>query len=179
MSNYQTTFFKAYIRGQEEDHEYDSHDFEYCGKDLPERIKTPGPRLVLLFNAGSRPGSGFKATFHFETEYLIPVGTPSPDGTCSFTYRSISRKEGSFNSPRYPSNYPSSTNCTYIFLATPREQVLYPQNSKKSTNDKSTISMPLQVQIVFDSFKVRTDNLVENASLGAWSAYRCYRNILV
>ena len=46
---------------------YDSHDYEFCGKDLPERVKTPGPRLVLLFNAGSRPGSGFKARFHFET----------------------------------------------------------------------------------------------------------------
>ena len=29
-----------------------------------------------------------------------------------------------FNSPRYPSNYPSSTNCTYLFFATPREQVI-------------------------------------------------------
>ncbi len=58
---------KAYIRGQEEDHEYQSPDYDFCGKDLPERVKTPGPRLVLLFNAGSRPGSGFKATYHFET----------------------------------------------------------------------------------------------------------------
>ena len=59
----------------------------------------------------------------FFAEYLIPIGTPAPDGSCSFTYRSISRKEGSFNSPRYPSNYPSSTNCTYTFLNMPREQV--------------------------------------------------------
>ena len=60
---------------------------------------------------------------YFLTEYLIPVGTPAPDGSCTFTYRSISRKQGRFNSPRHPSNYPSSTNCTYIFLATPQEQV--------------------------------------------------------
>lgn len=59
--------FQVYIRGQEEDHEYDSHDYEFCGKSIPTRVKTPGPRLVLLFNAGTRPGSGFKAKFRFET----------------------------------------------------------------------------------------------------------------
>ena len=63
-------------------------------------------------------------------EYLIPVGTPAPDGSCHFTYRSMSRKFGRFNSPRHPANYPSSTNCTYIFLATANEQVSY-QNKKK------------------------------------------------
>ena len=56
-------------------------------------------------------------------EYLIPVGTAEPDGSCKFTYRSVSRKMGRFNSPRHPANYPSSTNCTYIFLSTPQEQV--------------------------------------------------------
>ncbi|XP_059082755.1 cubilin-like isoform X2 [Tigriopus californicus] len=142
-------YLKVYIRGQEEDHEYDNHDYEFCGKSIPTRVKTPGPRLVLLFNAGTRPGSGFKAKFRFETEYLIPVGTPAPDGSCKFTYRSLSRREGRFNSPRHPSNYPSSTNCTYLFFATPKQQV----------------------QIVFDTFKVRTDNLNRNTSLGAWNAY--------
>ena len=57
------------------------------------------------------------------SEYLIPIGTPDPDGSCKFTYRSMSRKEGRFNSPRHPSNYPSSTNCTYWFFAMPDEQV--------------------------------------------------------
>ena len=65
-----------------------------------------------------------KLFFHSTTiEYLIPVGTPEPDGSCKFTYRSVSRKMGRFNSPRHPANYPSSTNCTYIFLSTPQEQV--------------------------------------------------------
>ena len=61
--------------------------------------------------------------FLLTLEYLIPVGTPAPDGSCKFTYRSIARKKGRFNSPRHPANYPSLTNCTYIFLATPKEQV--------------------------------------------------------
>ena len=148
---------------------------DLCGMDLPQEVVTPGPRLVLLFNSGSVPAAGFKAKFFFETgmlvlsdathfvcqislqkitfylsaEYLIPIGTPAPDGSCDFTYRSSSRKEGRFNSPRHPSNYPSSTNCTYTFLASQGEQV----------------------QIVFDSFKVRIDNIFQNNSLGAWKAY--------
>ena len=51
---------QVYIRGQEEQYEYEDHDFEFCGKDLPQTVQTPGPRLVLLFNAGARSGSGFK-----------------------------------------------------------------------------------------------------------------------
>lgn len=69
------------------------------------------------------------------TEYRIP-GTPSPDGSCQFTYHSTARKRGEFNSPRYPSNYPSDTNCTYMFIPTPDEQV----------------------SLVFDHFKVRADS---------------------
>ena len=60
-------YLKVYMRGQEEEHEYEDHDYEFCGKSLPDRVKTPGPRLVLLFNAGEQQGSGFKARFHFET----------------------------------------------------------------------------------------------------------------
>ena len=121
-------------------------------------------------------------------EYLIPVGTPAPDGSCHFTYRSMSRKFGRFNSPRHPANYPSSTNCTYIFLATANEQVSY---LKKTTSMHNIIyillcvyltsdyNLILQVQIVFDNFKVRTDmlqpdnlkvnNITDKSS--AWKAY--------
>ena len=122
-------------------------------------------------------------------EYLIPVGTPAPDGSCHFTYRSMSRKFGRFNSPRHPANYPSSTNCTYIFLATANEQVSYLKTTSirslniiciiicvYMTSDYNLIS---QVQIVFDNFKVRTDmlqpdnlkvnNITDKSS--AWKAY--------
>jgi CUB domain len=81
--------------------------------------------------------------YSFETEYKIP-GTAAPDGTCSFTYRSTSKKKGEFNSPRYPSNYPSDTNCSFVFLATPNEQVT----------------------IIFDHFKVKADNA--NTTGGAY-----------
>lgn len=142
-------YLKVYTKGQEEKYHYDKHDYEFCGTATPPVVKTEGPRLVLLFKAGAKPGSGFKANFKFETEYLIPIGTPAPDGSCKFTYRSSSRKDGRFNSPRHPSNYPSSTDCIYEFYALPHEQV----------------------QIVFDSFKVRVENLINAEEMGAWVAY--------
>ena len=111
--------------------------------------------LIIFFyfpgiQGGAKPGSGFKANFKFETEYLIPVGTPAPDGSCKFTYRSSSRKDGRFNSPRHPSNYPSETNCIYEFYALPHEQV----------------------QIVFDSFKVRAENLPSIGKCMIWQKNR-------
>lgn len=78
-------------------------------------------------------------------------GTAAPDGTCSFTYRSTSRKKGEFNSPRYPSNYPSEINCSYVFLATPNEQVV----------------------IVFDHFKVKA-----NTTGGHYGLTACYEDWL-
>ena len=121
---------------------------------------------------------------------MIPVGTPAPDGSCHFTYRSMSRKFGRFNSPRHPANYPSSTNCTYIFLATANEQVSYLKKLPVCTYiniicilicvyTTSDYNLILQVQIVFDNFKVRTDMLqpdnlkVNNISdkSSAWKAY--------
>ena len=60
-------FTQVYIRGQEEQHHYGEHDYEFCGTDLPQEVETPGPRLVLLFNSGNKPAQGFKAKFTFET----------------------------------------------------------------------------------------------------------------
>jgi len=141
-------YVKVYIQGQEEEHKYDKHDYKFCGKETPPTIHSPGPRLVLLFKGGETAGSGFKAQYTFETEYQIP-GTPRP-GACHFTYRSTSRLDGRFNSPRHPQNYPNDLNCTYMFLATPAQQV----------------------QIVFDHFKVRVNNTGVNSSVSAlWKAY--------
>lgn len=76
----------------------------------------------------------------YSLEYLIP-GTAAPNGTCHFTYRSESKKRGDFNSPRHPANYPNGLNCTFLFLATPNEQVT----------------------VIFDQFKIKVD--VTNISL--------------
>ncbi|XP_058800647.1 dorsal-ventral patterning tolloid-like protein 1 isoform X2 [Phymastichus coffea] len=129
-------YLKIYLKGQEATDSYDKFDHELCGKDIhPGHVVSDGPRLVMVFSSGEQQGRGFKAEYVFETEYRIP-GTAAPDGSCTFSYRSSSRKRGEFNSPRYPSNYPSDTNCTYLFLATPNEQVT----------------------IIFDHFKIRTKN---------------------
>ncbi|XP_025831406.1 cubilin isoform X2 [Agrilus planipennis] len=128
-------YLKIYLKGQETTDSYDKFDYEMCGEEAnPSVVISEGPRLVMVFSSGEKMGRGFKANYTFETEYKIP-GTASPDGSCSFTYRSTSKRKGEFNSPRYPSNYPSNTNCTYLFIATHNEQVI----------------------LVFDNFKVRAD----------------------
>ncbi|GBL90334.1 hypothetical protein AVEN_212217-1 [Araneus ventricosus] len=69
-------------------------------------------------------------------DYKVP-GTPSPDGTCNFTYLSSSTKRGDFNSPRHPANYPSNTTCVYNF------------NGEPGT----------QIKIVFNYFRTKTQEL--------------------
>ncbi|KYN17419.1 Cubilin [Trachymyrmex cornetzi] len=144
-------YLKLYLKGQEATDSYDKFDYEMCGNNSnPSHIVSDGPRLVMVFSSGELQAQGFKAKYIFETEYKIP-GTAAPDGSCTFTYRSSSRKRGEFNSPRYPSNYPSDTNCTYFFLATPDEQVA----------------------LIFDHFKVRTRN--DNVTVGYYGHAFLYR----
>lgn len=115
---------KIYLQGQEERSAVEEFDHMLCGQDIPSTIISEGPRLVMVFNSGSSQGIGFKAKYSFETDYKIP-GTAKPDGSCTFTYLSESDQTGDFNSPRYPSNYPSHTECEYVFLGKPEEQVKF------------------------------------------------------
>ena len=62
-----SSIFQVYMSGQEEQHHYGEQDYEFCGTSLPQEVKTPGPRLVLLFSSGNKPAQGFKAKFTFET----------------------------------------------------------------------------------------------------------------
>ncbi|KAL0275107.1 UNVERIFIED_CONTAM: hypothetical protein PYX00_003068 [Menopon gallinae] len=147
-------YLKLYLKGQEATDSYDKFDHEMCGAESnPSVMTSDGPRLVMVFSSGELQGGGFKAKYSFETEYRIP-GTAAPDGSCTFTYSSTSRKKGEFNSPRYPSNYPSETNCTYLFVATPNEQVT----------------------IVFDHFKIRADGA--NATAGSYGTDNCVEDWL-
>ncbi|XP_069357624.1 cubilin isoform X2 [Maniola hyperantus] len=147
-------YLKVYLRGQEATDSYDKHDAELCGEmeegppAFPPPLLSDGPRLVMVFSSGDYQGRGFKAKYTFETEYRVP-GTAAPGGECAFTYRSEAKKRGDFNSPRYPSNYPSHTNCTYTLVATPNEQVT----------------------VVFDHFKVRADSW--NATAGLYGGATC------
>ncbi|XP_039289954.1 tolloid-like protein 2 [Nilaparvata lugens] len=149
-------YLKIYLKGQEATDSYEKFDHELCGEESklkPKQVVSDGPRLVMVFSSGELQGRGFKAKYTFETEYRIP-GTAAPDGSCTFTYRSSSRKKGEFNSPRYPSNYPSQTNCTYTFIATPNEQVT----------------------LVFDHFRVRADSA--NTTFGSYGLSVCQEDWL-
>ncbi|XP_055908933.1 uncharacterized protein LOC129943472 isoform X2 [Eupeodes corollae] len=151
-SNCSDGYLKIYLKGQETADAYDKFDYELCGNET-QKVVSDGPRLAMVFSSGELQGRGFKGKYTFETEYKIP-GTAAPDGTCSFTYVSSSKKRGDLNSPRYPSNYPSETNCSYLFLAEPNEQVT----------------------IVFDHFKVKADNI--NSTAGAYGASACFEDWL-
>ncbi|XP_076057543.1 cubilin-like isoform X2 [Oratosquilla oratoria] len=130
-------YLRIYLKGQEEENAYDKPDHEFCGQSPPPTVVSSGPRLFILFKSGNQQGIKFKANYRFETEYKIP-GTPAPDGSCEFTYKSSSQKKrGSFNSPRHPGNYPSNTTCKYTFMPGKKELV----------------------KVVFDQFKVRTSTL--------------------
>lgn len=93
----------------------------YCSKLAANQDQDSKPNTDLK---QVRKSSGWYGALLFRdlfSEYQIP-GTPRP-GLCHFTYRSTSRLEGRFNSPRHPQNYPNDLNCTYLFLATPSQQV--------------------------------------------------------
>ncbi|XP_036225350.2 uncharacterized protein [Bactrocera oleae] len=152
-SNCTDGYLKIYLKGQETADAYDKFDYELCGNET-QRVLSDGPRLAMVFSSGELQGRGFKGKYIFETEYKIP-GTAAPDGTCSFTYVSSSKKRGELNSPRYPSNYPSDTNCSYLFLGEPNEQVT----------------------IVFDHFKVKADGN-SNATAGAYGSSACFEDWL-
>ncbi|CAG2120802.1 unnamed protein product, partial [Medioppia subpectinata] len=113
----------AYVRIFTQSHEtVEEFDFVFCGQTIPPPVLSEGPTLVLVFSSGSTQGQGFKARYLFETDYKVP-GTPSTPGQCHFSYMSESTKSGDINSPRYPSNYPSSTYCVYDFFGEPGQQV--------------------------------------------------------
>ncbi|OQR78514.1 cubilin-like [Tropilaelaps mercedesae] len=130
-------FLKVYLQGQEERGEMESFDQAFCGDTVPPPLRSEGPRLMLVFSSANTQGQGFKATYTFETDYKIP-GTPSPSKGCYFSYVSESQQSGEFNSPRYPANYPSMTNCEYHFHGRSDEQVKIVFNYFKTRSDAST-----------------------------------------
>ena len=98
---------------------------------------------MIVFSSGSTQGQGFKARYTFETDYKVP-GTPSPSGECHFSYVSESTKSGDINSPRHPSNYPSTTHCVYEFFGESGQQVkvifnhfkIHPEKLQPGYNDE-------------------------------------------
>lgn len=83
-----------------------------------------GPRIVLVFSSmeqshgiskiSSTHPRGFRARVEFKTDFGIAGENIGGSNRCAFRFR---EPMGSFNSPRYPANYPLDTECTYHISA--------------------------------------------------------------
>uniref|UniRef100_A0A7E4UN52 CUB domain-containing protein n=1 Tax=Panagrellus redivivus TaxID=6233 RepID=A0A7E4UN52_PANRE len=88
-----------------------------------------GPRMILVFGSldlpqkqeNKIPPLGFRARIEFKTDFGIPGEAVGDSNKCLFRFRA---RRGSFNSPRYPDNYPLDTNCTYYIQGQPGDQIL-------------------------------------------------------
>ncbi|VDD96195.1 unnamed protein product [Enterobius vermicularis] len=80
-----------------------------------------GPRMVLVFSSSERmttdirnEKAGFRAQIQFQTDFGIPGKHVGNSDECSFEFDA---EQGTFNSPRYPSNYPHNSSCRYVIDA--------------------------------------------------------------
>ncbi|XP_003374151.1 putative CUB domain protein [Trichinella spiralis] len=117
-------YVAIFLNGQ--DWKTEIPDAKFCSANvatLPDTLESLNPRMtVVLRTSNSSNDRGFKAVVKFETviirntvlvDFGIP-GTPASDSNeCTFHFNSLSEKEGTFNSPRYPENYPVDTVCIY------------------------------------------------------------------
>lgn len=124
-------YLRIYLSGES----LDEPDHIHCGTENPAPIVSDGPILIMIFSSGTSQGQGFKGRYYFETDYKVP-GTPDPPG-CRFKYLSESVKSADFNSPRHPSNYPSSTDCLYEFYGQPGEQIKIVFNYFRTKSENS------------------------------------------
>ncbi|ESO02461.1 hypothetical protein HELRODRAFT_161732 [Helobdella robusta] len=104
-------------------------DYEFCGTSGNGRfgsysITSDSPKMLLIYDTfGARSRRGFKVRYQFSTDYAIPGTAISGESPCHFQYMSTSAIQGTFNSPRHPSNYPDNTYCVYEFHGQPDEIV--------------------------------------------------------
>ncbi|XP_063403810.1 cubilin-like isoform X2 [Mytilus trossulus] len=99
-------------------------DERFCGSLLPPNLTSEDSRMILTLDTHkSRSSRGFSSTYQFITDFGISGHSPE-DGKCIFLYISRSYKEGTFNSPYYPQEYPDNTKCEYIFRPAVSERLL-------------------------------------------------------
>ncbi|CAJ0944470.1 unnamed protein product, partial [Mesorhabditis belari] len=89
--------------------------------------ESEGARMVVQFGTGAHTPTdgirplGFKAHVHFKTDFGVP-GEPMGDSNeCKFRF---TQPKGFFNSPRYPTNYPLDTKCTFLIVGEKGDVVL-------------------------------------------------------
>ena len=66
-------------------------------------------------------------------DYAIP-GIPVSEKACHFMYNRSLGVEGTFNSPRHPSNYPHNIVCVYDFNGQPGDNIRIVFEAFKVTN---------------------------------------------
>lgn len=128
-------YVRLYTGEQKPDQKQDPNDYDYvfCGAEVPQTaIESDAASLFIEYNSGSLGGQ-FKADYAFMVDYRIP-GTQSTSSSCDYTYRSDNMRTGVFNSPRHPSWYINSMNCSYTFMTKPDEVVLIQFNTFKLYN---------------------------------------------
>ncbi|VDP32198.1 unnamed protein product [Soboliphyme baturini] len=110
-----------------QDYTNDTPDMKFCStnqQSIPHIIESNDARLVIVLQTSNNSkDQGFKALVKFETDFGI-LGTPVGDtNECAFSFNSNAVKQGVFNSPRYPENYPVETVCTYMLNGQTDERV--------------------------------------------------------
>ncbi|KHN72567.1 Cubilin [Toxocara canis] len=167
--------------------EESSYDATLCDR-LPEGSEalgpyvSDGPRMVLVFSsfdrvtADKQTSFGFRAKIQFKTDFGIPGDPVGDSNKCLFKF---TKPQGSFNSPRYPANYPLDTNCTYFIKASPGQQIqvyfeqfaLYSDGPTSDGDKYCVLSYPLdtnctyfikaspgqQIQVYFEQFALYSD----------------------
>uniref|UniRef100_A0A914CE37 CUB domain-containing protein n=1 Tax=Acrobeloides nanus TaxID=290746 RepID=A0A914CE37_9BILA len=109
-----------------------SYDVTLCerlplGAEAMGPYTSQGPRMVVLFGSLDQPISdgqkplGFRARVEFKTDFGIPGEPVGDSNKCLFRFKN---RRGSINSPRYPANYPTDTNCTYFIQGQKGDKIL-------------------------------------------------------
>ncbi|KAL3077910.1 hypothetical protein niasHS_013439 [Heterodera schachtii] len=138
---------KAMLANAEES----AYDTILCDRIAEGTLKfiSQGPRIVLVFNSAEQlplasnlgpPPYGFRARVEFKTDFGIAGESVGGSNRCAFRFRD---SVGSFNSPRYPSNYPLDAECTYHIVGPSDAQILlffkqfalFEENSMDECND--------------------------------------------
>uniref|UniRef100_A0AC35TUK3 CUB domain-containing protein n=1 Tax=Rhabditophanes sp. KR3021 TaxID=114890 RepID=A0AC35TUK3_9BILA len=130
-----------------------SYDKTVCERpnpssDLMGPYQSKSSRMVLTFESSDQPkndgnnhlGYGFKAKVQFMTDFGVPGEAFGDSNKCLFRFKD---QKGTFNSPRFPGNYPLDTTCTYLIEGNIGDQViiyfeafeLFEEASKDICND--------------------------------------------
>uniref|UniRef100_A0A0N5B9P2 CUB domain-containing protein n=1 Tax=Strongyloides papillosus TaxID=174720 RepID=A0A0N5B9P2_STREA len=158
------------------------------GNELMGPYESKSSRMVVDFESADNPrndgnvnlGYGFKARVDFRTDFGVPGEAVGDSNKCLFRFKD---KKGSFNSPRFPSNYPLDTTCTYLIEGNPGDQIIINFDAFKLFEDLSTdiCNDYIELYNVFtdkrgqETFQLQEKycwNMKPGPSISAYNAYK-------